>query len=188
MRQVQHRLHLLQNHLLGVLIEVLVIASWTIESSATSIAITKMATGFSYGLTYTATVVITSRLVPQHMRAAGQGLMSVTSSLGPVIGAAIGGLVFQHVGSHGLFLGSAVGLLLAAGLAAAVSLGEFGAASFLSDAQHPALTVLLMRQLGRPAESSLAIAAVMALVLALTAAIAIALSQSIARRAERVRR
>ena len=73
-------------------------------------------------------------------------------------------------------------------LAAAVSLGEFGAASFLSDAQHPALTVLLMRQLGRPAESSLAIAAVMALVLALTAAIAIAFGQSIARRAERVRR
>ena len=117
--QIAARLGLPRMFLLGVLIEVLVIASWTIESSATSIAITKMATGFSYGLTYTATVVITSRLVPPHMRAAGQGLMSVTSSLGPVIGAAIGGLVFQHVGSHGLFLGSAVGLLLAAGLAAA---------------------------------------------------------------------
>lgn len=76
----------------------------------------------------------------------------------------------------------------AAGLAAAISLGEFGAASFLSDMKHPALTVLLMRQLGRPAESSFAIAAVIALVLAVTAAGAIALSQSLTRRVDRVRR
>ncbi len=116
--RIAARIGLPRMFLIGVLIQVLVIASWTIESSATSIAITKMATGFSYGLTYTATVVITSRLVPAQMRAAGQGLMSVTSSLGPVIGAAIGGLVFQHVGSHGLFVGSAVGLLIACGLAA----------------------------------------------------------------------
>jgi PPP family 3-phenylpropionic acid transporter len=128
------RIGLPRMFLIGVLIQVLVIASWTVESSATSIAITKMATGFSYGLAYTATVVITSRFVPASMRAAGQGLMSVTSSLGPVIGAAIGGLVFEHIGSHGLFIGAAAGLLCAVALAAAV-LGK--APSQVLDAEIP---------------------------------------------------
>ena len=116
--RIAKRIGLPAMFLIGVLIQVAIIASWTVATSAGAIAVTKMATGFSYGLAYTATVVITSMFVPAHMRAAGQGLMSVSSSLGPVIGAAVGGLIFEHLGSHVLFVGAAVGLLLATGLAA----------------------------------------------------------------------
>lgn len=104
-------------------------------------------------------------------------------------------IVARSLGARGVraFL-TAYGTVVAAagagafGLAAAISLGEFGAASFLSDVQRPALSVLLMRQLGRPGESSLAIASVIALVLAVSAATAIGGSFIARRRIEGIRR
>ena len=47
-------------------------------------------------------------------------------------------------------------LLAAAGFAFAVSLGEFGATSFLARADHPTLPVVIFRLLGGPARSTTA--------------------------------
>ncbi len=65
-----------------------------------------------------------------------------------------------------------VTVVAAAGLAAAVSLGEFGAASFLARTGAPTVPVQIVRLLGRPGEQSVGVAAVLAVVLvALTMAI-----------------
>lgn len=56
-------------------------------------------------------------------------------------------------------------VLASAGLAAAVSLGEFGAASFLARAGSPTVPVQIVRLLGRPGEQSVGVAAVLAVVL-----------------------
>lgn len=56
-------------------------------------------------------------------------------------------------------------MLAAGGLACAVSLGEFGAASFLARADGPTVPLLIARLLGRPGEASFGIAAAMAMVL-----------------------
>ncbi len=56
-------------------------------------------------------------------------------------------------------------MLASAGLAAAVSLGEFGAASFLTRAGAPTVPVQIVRLLSRPGEQSYGAAAVLAVVL-----------------------
>ncbi len=56
-------------------------------------------------------------------------------------------------------------MLASAGLSAAVSLGEFGAASFLTRAGAPTVPVQIVRLLSRPGEQSTGVAAALAVVL-----------------------
>ena len=56
-------------------------------------------------------------------------------------------------------------MLASAGLACAVSLGEFGAASFLARAGNPTVPVQIVRLLSRPGEQSSGVAAVLAVIL-----------------------
>jgi len=56
-------------------------------------------------------------------------------------------------------------MLAAGGLAAAVSLGEFGAASLLSRTDSPTVPVQIERLLSKPGESSFATAAVLSVIL-----------------------
>ncbi len=56
-------------------------------------------------------------------------------------------------------------MIAAGGLACAVSLGEFGAASFLARADGPTVPLVIARLLGRPGEASFGVAAVMAVLL-----------------------
>ena len=58
-------------------------------------------------------------------------------------------------------------MIAAGGLAAAVSLGEFGAASFLGRPGAPTVPVQIARLLSRPGEQSYGVAAVLAVVLVL---------------------
>lgn len=59
-------------------------------------------------------------------------------------------------------------MVASAGLAAAVSLGEFGAASFLSRSGAPTVPVQIVRLLSRPGEQSTGVAAALAVVLVVT--------------------
>lgn len=68
----------------------------------------------------------------------------------------------------GPFLARGVGL--AAGFAFAVSLGEFGATSFLASPDRPTLPVLIVRLLGRPGEDNYGMALAAATVLAVLSA------------------
>jgi thiamine transport system permease protein len=61
----------------------------------------------------------------------------------------------------------------AAGLAAAISLGEFGAASFLGRPGTPTLPVQIGRLLGRPGEASIGTAAALAMLLAVATAVVV---------------
>lgn len=56
-------------------------------------------------------------------------------------------------------------MVAAGGLACAVSLGEFGAASFLARADGPTVPLVIARLLGRPGEASFGVAATLAVVL-----------------------
>ena len=56
-------------------------------------------------------------------------------------------------------------MVAAAGLAAAVSLGEFGAAAFLTRAGSPTVPVQIVRLLGRPGETSYGVAAALSVIL-----------------------
>ncbi|WP_134765571.1 ABC transporter permease subunit [Nocardioides sp. 1609] len=62
-------------------------------------------------------------------------------------------------------------LLAAAGFAFAVSLGEFGATSFLAREDHPTLPIVIFRLIGRPGELSYGMALAASVVLAATTAL-----------------
>lgn len=99
----------------GVGIYVAMLVAWSVVSDPVAVASIKVAGGAGFGLTYAALVVITGRLVPDRLRNTGQALMQTFGAgIGPVVGAAIGGLVYQHLGAPTLFAGAAVGASLGA--------------------------------------------------------------------------
>lgn len=78
-------------------------------------------------------------------------------------------------------------MLAAGGLACAVSLGEFGAASFLSRTGAPTVPIQIVRLLSRPGEQSYGVAAVMSVILiALTLALVLGVDR-LGRRGNAVR-
>jgi thiamine transport system permease protein len=102
-------------------------------------------------------------VVAPALRATDARTMSVASSLGAAPTRAF-------LTAYGPVL--RVVMLASAGLACAVSLGEFGAASFLARAGSPTVPVQIVRLLSRPGEQSYGVAAVLAVVLvALTLAV-----------------
>jgi thiamine transport system permease protein len=97
-------------------------------------------------------------VVAPALRAADGRAMAVAASLGARPTRAF-------VSAYGPIL--RVVMLASAGLACAVSLGEFGAASFLARATSPTVPVQIVRLLSRPGEQSYGVASVLAVVLVL---------------------
>jgi PPP family 3-phenylpropionic acid transporter len=92
----------------GAMIYVASMLAWSVLSTAVAVAVVKIAAGAGFGLVYASLVVITGRLVPRRLRNTGQTLMQTASmSIAPVVGAAVGGLVYQGLGPAALFVGAA---------------------------------------------------------------------------------
>jgi PPP family 3-phenylpropionic acid transporter len=89
--------------------------AWALLGDPVAVTAIRIAIGLGFGLVYVALVVMTGRLVPDRVRNSGQALLSICSfGLAPVIGGALGGLVYEHVGPVELFAGSAVGVAIGA--------------------------------------------------------------------------
>jgi PPP family 3-phenylpropionic acid transporter len=85
--------------------------AWTILPGPLAVTLVRIGIGMGFGLVYVTLVLMTARLVPERLRNTGQALLSICSfGLAPVIGGAVGGVVYQHVGPPQLFAGSAVGI------------------------------------------------------------------------------
>ncbi len=103
------------------------------------------------------------------LRAADARLMTVAATLGASASRAFWS-------AYGPIL--RIVMVAAAGLAGAVSLGEFGAAAFLARAGSPTVPLQIVRLLGRPGEQSYGVAAVLAVVLvALTLSLVLAVDR-----------
>jgi PPP family 3-phenylpropionic acid transporter len=99
----------------GASVYVAAAVAWSLLSNAVAVTAIRIAIGVGFGLVYPTLVVVTGRLVPARVRNSGQALMSICSfGLAPVIGGAVGGVVYQHVGPPQLFAGSAVGVAVGA--------------------------------------------------------------------------
>ncbi|MDN6487537.1 MAG: iron ABC transporter permease, partial [Ancrocorticia sp.] len=77
------------------------------------------------------------------------------------------------------------GLGLATGFAFAISLGEFGATSFLATADRTTLPVLIAKLLGRPGADNYGMAMAASLILVIVTAGVMALCESLQPRAQR---
>ncbi|HEX9124313.1 MAG TPA: MFS transporter [Actinomycetota bacterium] len=85
--------------------------AWAVVSDPVAVTVVRIAIGVGFGLVYVALVVMTGRLVPERVRNSGQALLSICSfGLAPVIGGAVGGFVYEHIGPAQLFAASAIGI------------------------------------------------------------------------------
>ena len=104
---------------------------------------------------------------------AGLGLFNLIRFGGTALGAACVALLGSR--PHGLVAVFAVcAVFVAAGLAFAASLGEFGATSFLARPDRPTLPVLVYRLIGRPGVETYGMALAASVVLALVTALVVA--------------
>jgi PPP family 3-phenylpropionic acid transporter len=98
----------------GLAMGTAVLLGWAAVDSPAAVAAIRVMAGAGFGLKYAATVLLTYRLVPPHLRSTGQTLLQVaTWSVGPIVGPAIGGFVYVHAGPPWLFAGA--GIVAAAG-------------------------------------------------------------------------
>jgi PPP family 3-phenylpropionic acid transporter len=87
--------------------------AWAVLSDPIAVTAVRIGIGVGFGLTYVSLVLMTAGLVPERLRNTGQALLQIcTWGLAPMIGGAVGGFVYEHVGPSQLFTGSAVGIVL----------------------------------------------------------------------------
>jgi PPP family 3-phenylpropionic acid transporter len=92
----------------GAGIYVVVFVGYALSAGPPAVAAFRMLFGAGFALLYASLVVVTGRLVPAHLRNTGQALMQTTSTgIGPIIGTALGGLAYAHLGASTLFLAAA---------------------------------------------------------------------------------
>jgi MFS transporter, PPP family, 3-phenylpropionic acid transporter len=99
----------------GAAVYVAASIAWALVSDALAVTAVRIAIGVGFGLIYVTLVLATGRLVPDRARNSGQVLLTMcTFGLAPVIGGALGGFVYEHVGPVQLFSVSAAGIVVGA--------------------------------------------------------------------------
>jgi MFS transporter, PPP family, 3-phenylpropionic acid transporter len=95
--------------LAGTMVSIVTLLGYSVSDSPAQVAVFRTLAGVGFGLKYAALVVLTNRLVSTHLRNTGQALMQIAQwSLGPVVGPAIGGIIYVTFGPPTLFAGAAV--------------------------------------------------------------------------------
>ena len=94
---------------MGAGVYVATMVAWSLTGDPAIVATVKALGGIGFGLLYGAIVVITGRLVPDHLRNTGQTLAQTTSmGIAPIVGSGVGGLVWTRLGPTTLFASAAV--------------------------------------------------------------------------------
>jgi len=95
----------------GAVVYLTASVAWAAFPGPVAVTAVRIAIGVGFALTYVSMVQMTAHLVPERLRNTGQALLQIcTWGLAPMLGGAVGGFVFEHVGPPQLFLGSAAGI------------------------------------------------------------------------------
>jgi PPP family 3-phenylpropionic acid transporter len=106
--RLARRVHVRHVYLAGVSVTVLQLLAWSTIERPTAVAAVRMVGGVALALTYGSIVILTDRTVPHHLRSTGMALLQIASlGIGPIVGTAVGGLVYVHLGPPTLFAGTA---------------------------------------------------------------------------------
>jgi PPP family 3-phenylpropionic acid transporter len=91
---------------------------WGVVSDPTVLAALTVLEGLGFGLMFTTGVVVVGRLLPSSLYSTGNSVAGMVGfGIGPIIGAGLGGLVYQSAGSTVLFVGASA-LAVSAGVVA----------------------------------------------------------------------
>lgn len=95
-------------YVIGVAIFMTLMVFAALVSGPVAASVFRALSGAGFGLMYPSLVVIAGRLLPTHLRNTGQGIVQTTGNgIAPIVGGAVGGLVYEHLGAGALFLGAA---------------------------------------------------------------------------------
>jgi PPP family 3-phenylpropionic acid transporter len=87
--------------------------AWAVLPGPLAVTSVRIGIGAGFALTYVSMVQMTAGLVPERLRNTGQALLQIcTWGLAPMLGDAVGGAVFEHLGPPQLFVSSAVGVVV----------------------------------------------------------------------------
>jgi len=88
---------------------------WGLITDPTMVSFLSVFEGAGFGLLFTSSVVIVGRLVPPNLYSTGQSIASTVGfGISPMLGGAIGGLVFQRFGPATLYVGASAFALVGA--------------------------------------------------------------------------
>jgi PPP family 3-phenylpropionic acid transporter len=142
--RLQSRFGLRRVYALGCLIYATGFLLWGSITNPTIVSLLTVFEGMAFSLLFTTGVVVVGRLLPSSLYSSGNSVAQMVGfGLGPIIGAGVGGFVYQHAGPTVLYLGAS-GLALAGGVTAWFALAV------------PALDAPLTDEDDRPADTATA--------------------------------
>jgi len=107
--RLQERWGLRKVYVLGCLVYALGFLLWGSISNPTVVSMLAVFEGLAFGLLFTTSVVIVGRLLPSSLYSTGNSMTAMVGfGIGPIIGAGIGGFVYQEIGPLALYAGSSV--------------------------------------------------------------------------------
>lgn len=116
--RLQARFGLRRVYALGCLIYAIGFLLWGSISNPTIVSLLTVFEGMAFSLLFTTGVIVVGRLLPSSLYSSGNSVAQMVSfGLGPIIGAGIGGFVYQHAGPTALYMGAS-GLALAGAVTA----------------------------------------------------------------------
>jgi PPP family 3-phenylpropionic acid transporter len=97
---------------------------WGVITNPTIVSLLTVFEGIAFALLFTTGVVIIGKMVPSHLHATGQSMwVTVSFGIAPILGAGIGGWVYQTLGTLTLYTGASA-LALGGAAVAWVALSE----------------------------------------------------------------
>ncbi len=116
--RLQQRFGLRRAYMLGCCVYALGFLSWGLVSDPRLLSALTMLEGVGFSLLFTTAVVIVGRLVPRSLYSTGNSVTSMVAfGIAPILGAGLGGFVYQRLGP-GVLYGSACALALSAAVVA----------------------------------------------------------------------
>jgi PPP family 3-phenylpropionic acid transporter len=107
--RLQARWGLRRVFVLGCLVYGVGFLLWGVISDPTTISMLAVLEGLAFGLLFTTGVVVVGRLLPSHLYATGNAITAMVGfGIGPIIGAGVGGFVYEHAGPLALYVGASV--------------------------------------------------------------------------------
>jgi predicted MFS family arabinose efflux permease len=103
---------------LGCVVYAIGFLLWGLIANATIVAMLTVFEGAGFALLFTTSVVVVGRLLPESLYSSGNSITGMVAfGIGPILGAGIGGYVYQHAGATTLYAGASV-LALTGGVVA----------------------------------------------------------------------
>jgi len=116
--RLQRRFGLRMVYMAGCVVYGLTFLLWGSLSDPTVLSVLAVFEGIGFSLLFTTGVVVVGRLLPRSLYSTGNAVGQMVSfGIGPILGAGLGGFVYQHLGARTLYVSACV-LALGAALVA----------------------------------------------------------------------